>query len=719
MMAAAVAAACSGGGGEATSTGTEPPRATATSDPASDPAPTTSDAVTATTTPVPSTSAATTTTTTLPPQEILPAGTVWTSTLLEAGTSTNIAEMEVVGEALWAVGSRWNGPVAWRTADGINWNEVAIQGPPDSGAVGLAGIVGRPAGGYLAWGHAGSSCWADIQREGGYRETGLCRRLRPVVFLSDDGEAWRRIDPPVMQPGDGATVLVDDLTAVDDGFVAVGTHRSPDWYGMVWFSPDGENWELVRDLRGVDGPMSGHQVLWDGSTLVLLAHEHPCSQDEINDNSPGWILGSQWADHLRMLAGPDVRELAPVDPDDHPILEPPMTIDCSADGAFFLAMEPYADTFGAVIGGRITLVDDSVLPEPDDTETGGEDGEDEEPLDPRRLVALVDGEWTETIVAGFDRGLDMLVEVDGGPALLRSGPDGAGLSSMELVVADPDGGGWVARTADPPIIGGLVRIAAGFGDSVIAVSRSYADPFTSVRTGEDPGDVLVWSTRDIPEDEVTRCSPAAGGVCQLADFSTLERYPDLSGADLSGADLMFARFGAGDFSDATFAGSNLSGATVDTSDGAPVFTGADFTGANLRGADLEDVAGANLSGADLSAASIGFSAPPASLDGATLTDARLDVVRGADGEYASLEISLAGYDLTGARVRGPLGGEVRLRVTDLRGAVLAGVSFYAVDLTGVQLDAGVDLTDVDVWDNSLCPDGQPPSDGPIGTCVRP
>ena len=34
------------------------------------------------------------------------------------------------------------------------------------------------------------------------------------------------------------------------------------------------------------------------------------------------------------------------------------------------------------------------------------------------------------------------------------------------------------------------------------------------------------------------------------------------------------------------------------------------------------------------------------------------------------------------------------------------------------IDPTVDLSAVDVWDDSICPDGLPPDDPPIGTCVR-
>ncbi|MBU1226579.1 MAG: hypothetical protein KJ698_05135 [Actinobacteria bacterium] len=46
-----------------------------------------------------------------------------------------------------------------------------------------------------------------------------------------------------------------------------------------------------------------------------------------------------------------------------------------------------------------------------------------------------------------------------------------------------------------------------------------------------------------------------------------------------------------------------------------------------------------------------------------------------------------------------------------------GTTFKGVDLS--RLDpATIDLTTVTVWEGSICPDGGPPDNPPIGTCDR-
>ncbi|MDW3214270.1 MAG: pentapeptide repeat-containing protein [Ilumatobacteraceae bacterium] len=654
------------------------------------------------------TTSTTSTTTSVPEPEILPVGAVWTSSTVETigGSRFRGTSLSTVGDELWMTGARWNAPGAWRSPDGVEWTPVTIEGPIDSAAVVVLGVLDRPGGGFLAWGTHSTSCTANDDRGNGYRETGICRRNRPVVFLSDDGTSWRRVDPP-----SSGSAVFGEVTRVGDGFVAVGTHRGPDWYGMVWSSPDGETWELVRELRGADGPISANEVLWDGDTLVVLAHEHPCSQNDINDNTPGWILGTSWARHLRMYAGPDVQSLDAVDPADHPLLEPPMPVDCAVDEAFDLAKQPYADATGSVIGGRIVLFDFAPLPEPvasDDDESG----EDEAEV-PRRFVTLDGDAWVEGSSEGVPRVGAEPIDLDGELAFVV----GAGRNDLtEMTTYVPNGDGtWSAQEADRQLVGGLLAVG-GFRDSVVAVTYLLDDPFSTIRIAGDPFELVASSTRAIAADEVVSCTPAAGEVCRQARFAGVDGYPDLSGADFGGAEVWFAELGSGDYSGVSFAGAQLQGAVSDASAN---FAGADFSGARLNGSDLQDVAGANFAGADLTDARIGFSDLPVSFDGAVLVDADLDVIRGADGEFATLELSLAGFDLTGTTISGPIGdGEERLVVTDLRGAVLDGTYFYAVDLTGVQVDEGVDWENVNVWDNSLCPDGLPPTDGTIGTCAR-
>lgn len=659
----------------------------------------------------PSSTTSTTTTSTVPEPEILPVGAVWTSSTVDTveGARYSAASLSTIGDELWLTGARWNAPAAWRSTDGVEWSPVTIEAPIDAAAVTVHGVLDRPGGGYLIWGSHARSCIANEDRGGGYRETGICRRFRPVVFLSDDGASWRRVEPPSMQPSSGSVVL-GAVRRVDDGFVAVGTHRGPDWYGMVWSSPDGETWELVRELRGADGPVSANEVLWDGDTLVVLAHEHPCSQNDINDNTPGWILGSAWPNHLRMYAGQDAQSLEPVDPADHPLLEPPMPVDCAVDRAFDLSKEPYANATGSVIGGRIVLFDFTPLPGP--VASDDDSGEDEEEV-PRRFVTLDGGTWVEGASEGVPRVGVEPIDL-GGELVFVADSRRNSLTEMTTYVPNGDGT-WSQRQADRQVVGDLLTVV-GFGDSVVALTFLWEDPFSSFRSAADSFEFVASSSREVTADEVVYCVPAAGEVCRQARFSGVDAYPDLSGADFGGAEVWFAELGAGDYSGASFAGAQLQGAV---SDAGANFSGADFSGARLNGADLQDVAGANFAGADLTDARIGFSELPASLDGAVLVDADLDVIRGADGEFATLEMSFAGFDLTGTNIGGPLGeGEVRLAVTDLRGAVLDRTYFYAADLTGVAVDEGVDWENVKVWDNSLCPDGLPPTDGPIGTCVR-
>lgn len=102
------------------------------------------------------------------------------------------------------------------------------------------------------------------------------------------------------------------------------------------------------------------------------------------------------------------------------------------------------------------------------------------------------------------------------------------------------------------------------------------------------------------------------------------------------------------------------------------------------------------------------------LAGVPRARARITVAPPARGRY---QVSLAGLDLNDARVAATFDGPL-LKVTSLDDAILDGTSLDRVDFSAIDTSV-IDLSNVDVWnDESICPDGQPPDDLPIGTCVR-
>lgn len=707
VVAALLAAACSGDDDSSTTVAPDP------SNPVTDPAttpPTPSDPVD--TPPVETTSPPTTvaaTTTTEPPPEILPAGSVWTTSVVAEVPGPNTGSVtgtSVVGDTLWLTGSRYNAPVAWRSADAITFEEISIAPPPPNGALGIGKIVATASGRLVAHGSRATDCNANVDAGSGYRIVGLCRDFHPVVHLSDDGGAtWRTVEPPAMAPPGGSSAVVEDMVVHGDQVIAAVTVRGPDWHGRLYSSPDGESWTLVGEFRGPTGPMSIDAVLSDGTTLAVLAAEHPCSEPSVN--TPGWILGSDWGEHQRLFVGADTSTLAPLTASDLSIIPEPITYDCALVTGFDIGREWYPSLDGAVVGGRITLVD-TTLPPPEEDGAGGTSPDDDTPpveYTRRTVVQLVDGVWTTDVADGLppgDPSDDTLLDVDGQVSLFRLATRPGGVDLHVLVLGED---GWSQPEPMTPVLRSPLMRAAGFAGGVVVTSREEDDPFDAQWTDGEAAELVVHRSVPTSEDDVPRCTLAPGASCRFQDLTLVEGYPDFSGLDLSGIDLIGSQLANADFS-----GANLSGAVmVDASSTGASFVGANLTGADLRDTTVGDVTGADLSLARLPGALINFVELPR-LDGADVRDVLFSALDGAP------PLSLAGLDLTGGAVVGPFDGIVV--ISDVTGASLEDVYFQRADLSTAVGFEGIDLTTFDVWDDSICPDGLPPTNGPIGTCAR-
>jgi uncharacterized protein YjbI with pentapeptide repeats len=729
---ALASAACSGGSDGASdtttgpTTGDEPAPTGAPSVPTNEPA---ASSTTAATTIAPTTEP---TTTTEPPPPVVPLGVRWTDGIAVVRDLSGVGRPQLftIDDDVWLLAPRHNSTIAFRSTDGgESWVSQPMIAPPSSGSLRIGALIARPDGGLLAYGSRGSSCDANVAKADGFREVGLCRRFRPIVALSDDGTSWQVVEPAAMAPPGDVSVRLEAVVATDDGFIAAGTVRGPDWHARLWTSADGVEWQLARELRPIgDAKLSADDLLTDGDRLVLLASEHPCSRPD--DNAPGWILGTDWGEHVRIFEGTNVDDLLLRGPGEHPFAVPPAQVDCATMSELEIGAIPYPTVTGDVVNGSITLLGSD--PPADATE--GDTAEDEDAWRTsgvRRIARLVDGGWEATEIDGVADP----AEVDTLGLVPASGPLGVGIVEVrkvgritfEPMSILPDGsGGWRQATPERPLVVQFLDTAATVGDRLLLAGTLPADPFTTaarVVVGDDSNSLFVWaSVESVGEPPVT-CRMAAGAACRFADLTKVDGYPDFAGRDLAGIDLAFAELGEADLSgarldgavmwevngaDANFDGASLVGAAAyDAALGSAI--GADLSGARLAGADVEDATGAVLAGADLSRASVGFRDLP-DLRGVVIADAYLRI----DGPD---EVSLAGLDLTGVTIIGRFEPPL-MRVTDLTGAVLSRTSLRRVDLTPLA-GAGVELSELRLTDDSLCPDGAPPDpDVFTGGCVR-
>ena len=622
----------------------------------------------------------------------LPLGAAWLPQTIGSFVPGNsaITGMTTTDGAAWVLGKRFNVPVVWRSTDGVSWTETEVA-PSGEGVLTIEDIVDLPSGGLLGGGGLYTDC-VEYDAPAGYRVLQLCRQSRPVFYRSDDdGASWRTIVPDAMASTVDTPNYYRDLAVHGDEVVAVTTVKGEDWRARVWSSSDGEQWTLASELRGVDYPMSVDQVISDGDAIVVLASEHPCSTPK-RISEAGWVLGTSWAEHLRVFAGTDASSLTMLGPDDVSLAQAPKAYDCADVDQMTIRNESYTQAQGALVGGVITIVEVQ--------------GADEPPVreDRARTVArLVGGAWetatTPEIPAMSER---WLTDLDGRVALLTgAGYQTSGRLRFEVVL--PEGDSWVVPDLANYVLGTNVGGMVAFNGALLAAGTLDEHPFDSI-VGGDASEVVIWRSTPTDAAELLSCKPGPGADCHYADFSRLEGFPDFTDIDLSDADLTLALLDRANFDGASFRGAQL----VAVSATSATFVGADFSGANLTSSRLSRLEGVDFTGADLSYASISLVTDPVSLEGATMVGTSLASDSKLGEEYQRVEVSLANTDLTDARISGARSGDQLLVVTSLAGATIDSTRFDRVDLSQGDF-AGVDLSGATFDEDSICPNGEAPT----------
>jgi len=154
-----------------------------------------------------------------------------------------MSDVVVFGDRLIAVGVQPGGTggldsAVWTSLDGRRWARVEYQPAFDGADMSQVVVLGDR---LIVLGRTGN----EAGQEDG------------AVWTSDDGEAWLRIEDddafggPGWQQINGVTVVSGSVVAVGTSYVLHDDHREARSVGVVWLSRDGENWRRVDDARGV------------------------------------------------------------------------------------------------------------------------------------------------------------------------------------------------------------------------------------------------------------------------------------------------------------------------------------------------------------------------------------------------------------------------------------------------------------------------------------
>ncbi|HEY8523410.1 MAG TPA: hypothetical protein VIL48_00505 [Acidimicrobiales bacterium] len=192
----------------------------------------------------------------------------------------------------------------WQSDDGVAWERQDVE--PEDGDVSesFSAVADSPHGRFAVgwvgdgaasdaavWRRDGDS-WTRIEAPelGGEHEqwafdvvasdTGILvaggesvwGEVRPRLWFSEDGENWEVVDGGPGGPFDATgQESLRDITPFDDGFVAVGSRNlDSEQDGIAWFSPDGREWSQVdAPTLGGDGSRQSVQTVTVSNGVVV------------------------------------------------------------------------------------------------------------------------------------------------------------------------------------------------------------------------------------------------------------------------------------------------------------------------------------------------------------------------------------------------------------------------------------------------------------------
>jgi len=171
----------------------------------------------------------------------------------------------------------------WRSDDGEQWEAI-----PDSALPATADDVT----GQTLWGVAAA---ADGYVAGGGTGGGEGAEGGVELWQSPDGTTWERVESDALDD----SVLVDDVAASEDGYVAVGPSGEPgDSSQAVWFSADGHEWEQLDLDLDPDLALSGVDANGDGLFVAvgpLVPDYEPFEDEQEEPDEDPRLISEVWS----------------------------------------------------------------------------------------------------------------------------------------------------------------------------------------------------------------------------------------------------------------------------------------------------------------------------------------------------------------------------------------------------------------------------------------
>ena len=179
----------------------------------------------------------------------------------------DVAVSTVDGAPRWvALGSSWRQPLTWTSTDGRRWDRhvpSADQIGRDDAPVELAAV---PEGFVLvgtdarerptAWTSPDGVTWKPHRLPGQGSPAAVTSKGSTVVVVGsagdtyatwssqDRGRTWTRGTKPPKPADDGDfSRSLDDVTATEDGFTAIGSYSADDWRPVLYRSRTGSTWQ--------------------------------------------------------------------------------------------------------------------------------------------------------------------------------------------------------------------------------------------------------------------------------------------------------------------------------------------------------------------------------------------------------------------------------------------------------------------------------------------